>query len=188
MRFTKIWSAGNWRNLSEENIMKTLISTLCAAVFSLSPLATGQAGAASVTPLALISAGSQPSALADLVQVQHRQQYQNNRRGADRRNPHRHGYDNRGRRIHPQAPPRQRSRSSGGPDLGSAIVGAIIGGVIVNQLHAGQQQHAPVRSGTYLSHSHIDWCHSRWRSYRVSDNSYQPYNGPRRICVSPYGP
>lgn len=37
-----------------------------------------------------------------------------------------------------------------------------------------------------ISSAHVQWCHDRWRSYRVSDNSYQPYNGPRRICVSPY--
>lgn len=171
--------------------MKILISTLCAAVFSLSPALAGQASAASLTPLALVSAGSKPSGLDELVQVQQRHRYQNNRRGADRRHPQRRGYDHRGRRIHPDAPaPRQRGRSgrSSGPDLGSAIVGAIVGGVIVNQLHSGQQQHAPSRSGAYLSHNHIDWCHNRWRSYRVTDNSYQPYNGPRQVCVSPYGP
>lgn len=164
--------------------MKVLISTLCAAVFSLSPVGAGQASAASLTPLALSNAGPQTSAPDDLVQVQHRNRYQNNRRGADRRSPYRHRYDQRGRRGHPA--PRHPSRS--GPDLGSAIVGAIIGGVIVNQLHSGQQHRAPSRSGAYLSHNHINWCHNRWRSYRVTDNSYQPYNGPRRICVSPYGP
>jgi hypothetical protein len=34
-----------------------------------------------------------------------------------------------------------------------------------------------------LSASHIRDCQSRYRSYRVSDNSYQPYGGgPRRQC------
>ncbi|AZN73926.1 BA14K family protein [Georhizobium profundi] len=34
-----------------------------------------------------------------------------------------------------------------------------------------------------LSASHISDCQSRYRSYRVSDNSYQPYGGgPRRQC------
>lgn len=36
------------------------------------------------------------------------------------------------------------------------------------------------------SNSHVSWCYDRWRSYRASDNTYQPYNGPRRACVSPY--
>lgn len=167
--------------------MKIWISTLCAAVFCLSPVVAGQASAASLTPLVLNSAGPQTSALDDLVQVQQRHRYQNNRRGADRRHPHRHGWDNRNHRGHPRATA-PRHRGSSGPDLGSAVVGAIIGGVIVNQLHSGQQHRAPSHSGAYLTHNHINWCHNRWRSYRVTDNSYQPYNGPRRICVSPYGP
>lgn len=37
-----------------------------------------------------------------------------------------------------------------------------------------------------LSAAHVRWCHNRYRSYRSSDNTFQPYNGPRRACVSPY--
>lgn len=33
---------------------------------------------------------------------------------------------------------------------------------------------------------HVGWCTSRYRSYRAWDNSFQPYNGPRRNCISPY--
>ena len=33
---------------------------------------------------------------------------------------------------------------------------------------------------------HVDWCYDRYRSYRESDNTFQPYNGPRRECISPY--
>jgi BA14K-like protein len=33
---------------------------------------------------------------------------------------------------------------------------------------------------------HVSWCKNRFRSYRVSDNTFQPYSGPRRQCVSPY--
>lgn len=35
--------------------------------------------------------------------------------------------------------------------------------------------------------SHVNWCLERYRSYRLEDNSYQPYNGPRRACESPFG-
>lgn len=35
--------------------------------------------------------------------------------------------------------------------------------------------------------AHVEWCYDRYRSYRASDNTYQPYNGPRRQCRSPYG-
>jgi BA14K-like protein len=34
---------------------------------------------------------------------------------------------------------------------------------------------------------HERWCYARYRSYRAWDNTYQPYNGPRRQCNSPYG-
>lgn len=34
--------------------------------------------------------------------------------------------------------------------------------------------------------SHVEWCYNRYRSYRDWDNTFQPYNGPRRECVSPY--
>ena len=33
---------------------------------------------------------------------------------------------------------------------------------------------------------HVDWCYDRYRSYRHWDNTFQPYHGPRRQCVSPY--
>lgn len=36
------------------------------------------------------------------------------------------------------------------------------------------------------SGSHVEWCYARYRSYRAWDNTYQPYHGPRRQCVSPY--
>ncbi|MFT0859394.1 BA14K family protein [Ancylobacter sp. G4_0304] len=54
--------------------------------------------------------------------------------------------------------------------------GAIIGGAIANQS-------APAYSG---GGGHVAWCQSQYRSYRVSDNTFQPYNGPRQQCVSPY--
>ena len=37
-----------------------------------------------------------------------------------------------------------------------------------------------------LSHSHYRWCDAKYRSYRSSDNTFQPYHGPRKQCVSPY--
>jgi BA14K-like protein len=36
------------------------------------------------------------------------------------------------------------------------------------------------------SSAHVAWCERRYRSYRVYDNTYQPYHGPRRECISPY--
>jgi hypothetical protein len=37
-----------------------------------------------------------------------------------------------------------------------------------------------------LGNAHVRWCYARYRSYRAWDNTFQPYNGPRRQCWSPY--
>jgi hypothetical protein len=58
-------------------------------------------------------------------------------------------------------------------------LGAIVGGAIDND--------RPVRVRPRTNSSaHIDWCFDRYRSYRSSDNTFQPYNGPRQQCYSPY--
>ena len=56
------------------------------------------------------------------------------------------------------------------------IAGAIIGGAM----------NPPVEYRP-RGNAHVDWCYARYRSYRASDNTFQPYNGPRRQCRSPYG-
>ncbi|MEM5500101.1 BA14K family protein [Ahrensia kielensis] len=33
---------------------------------------------------------------------------------------------------------------------------------------------------------HVNWCQSKYRSYRASDNTFQPYHGGRKRCRSPY--
>ncbi len=48
----------------------------------------------------------------------------------------------------------------------------------------GYQPRGPQRFA--LSAQHVNWCRQNYRSYRVSDNSFQPFNGPRRECRSPY--
>ena len=37
-----------------------------------------------------------------------------------------------------------------------------------------------------LSGRHYRWCDAKYRSYRARDNSFQPYHGGRKQCVSPY--
>lgn len=54
-------------------------------------------------------------------------------------------------------------------------LGAIIGGAIAQPPAAAPRN------------AHVEWCYARYRSYRASDNTFQPYNGPRRPCISPYG-
>lgn len=57
--------------------------------------------------------------------------------------------------------------------------GALIGGAIAAQ--PAPRAVAPSAGG------HVQWCANQYRSYRASDNTYQPLSGPRRQCVSPYG-
>ncbi|RUT94452.1 BA14K family protein, partial [Mesorhizobium sp. USDA-HM6] len=37
-----------------------------------------------------------------------------------------------------------------------------------------------------LPAAHLEWCASRYRSYRPEENSYRSYSGELRPCVSPY--
>ncbi|OLP56851.1 hypothetical protein BJF92_12335 [Rhizobium rhizosphaerae] len=66
-----------------------------------------------------------------------------------------------------------------GVPLGALAAGAIIGGAIA-------APPPPRRVYRSVGGSHVNWCSARYRSYRAYDNSYQPYNGPRRQCYSPY--
>lgn len=52
--------------------------------------------------------------------------------------------------------------------------GAIIGGLAAGAIIASVLSSAGSRQS----------CASRYQSYRASDNTYQPYSGPRRQCVS----
>lgn len=47
-------------------------------------------------------------------------------------------------------------------------------------------QPAPPRYYRSGGNSHVNWCYNRYRSYRASDNTFQPNYGPRRLCYSPY--
>ncbi|MBC2885884.1 BA14K family protein [Ochrobactrum sp. CM-21-5] len=44
----------------------------------------------------------------------------------------------------------------------------------------------PPTAGTRPSSSHIRWCSNQYRSYRTSDDTYQPMAGPRTSCNSPF--
>ncbi|TPN66474.1 BA14K family protein [Mesorhizobium sp. B1-1-1] len=59
--------------------------------------------------------------------------------------------------------------------LAAFATGALITGAIANN-----------RNRVYEGNSHVQWCYDRYRSYRASDNTFQPYNGPRQQCISPY--
>lgn len=55
--------------------------------------------------------------------------------------------------------------------LGAAIIGSM-----ANQ----------PRLGVAMPSAHVRWCLNRYRSYDTYSNTFQPYHGPRQVCVSPY--
>lgn len=54
----------------------------------------------------------------------------------------------------------------------------------VEPRYAAPRYVAP-RARGYAS-NHVNWCYNRYRSYRASDNTFQPNYGPRRQCYSPF--
>lgn len=60
----------------------------------------------------------------------------------------------------------------------------LAGAIIVDAL---ADDYPPERYGrAYVGDDHARWCYDRYRSYRISDDTFQPYDGPRRRCISPY--
>ena len=59
--------------------------------------------------------------------------------------------------------------------LAAFATGAIITGAIVND-----------RPRSYGGNAHVQWCYDHYRSYRASDDTFQPNYGPRKLCNSPY--
>jgi hypothetical protein len=87
--------------------------------------------------------------------------------------------------------------------LGGLATGAIIGGLLAQPRYYGpgyydQGYYGPTyyrpryyaprtyRQVYYGGNTHTGWCYARYRSYRDYDNTFQPFHGPRRACVSPY--
>ncbi|WP_306797019.1 BA14K family protein [Mesorhizobium sp. GbtcB19] len=52
---------------------------------------------------------------------------------------------------------------------------------------AAQQPPTPNRQAEQqLPSAHLQWCATRYRSYRPQENSYRSYSGELRPCISPY--
>lgn len=135
---------------------RTILSALLAAAM----------GTASIMPAAAapMLGGQGASAQSDVIKVDGRRFY--------RRGDHAYYRGHRGYRHH-----RRGYREYNGfwfPPAAFAL------GVIIGQ--AAQQ---PTYRVPYNA-AHYQWCENRYRSYRVYDNSFQPYHGPRQQCYSPY--
>lgn len=77
-------------------------------------------------------------------------------------------------------------------DGAAALLGLGLG-FGLGSLYNGYYNNGYYNNGYYgyhtqgLSSAHVRWCYNRYRSYRAWDNTFQPYNGPRHQCYSPYG-
>ncbi len=60
-----------------------------------------------------------------------------------------------------------------------------LGAIALGTILYNQNQRRNYRN-SYYGNDHVSWCYNRYRSYRAYDNTFQPYYGPRRQCISPY--
>ena len=151
--------------------MRKMMSGMLAAVLSVSFIGA-EIAAANAAPLYVPQT---PAATSDLQLVAERGDGSRwHRRNYPRESRHfrgsRDGYWNgyRGSRSYRNG---YKRRGDLWFPLAAFATGAIISGAIAND-----------RRPVYRGNSHIEYCYNRYKSYRASDNTYQPYNGPRRQC------
>jgi hypothetical protein len=76
--------------------------------------------------------------------------------------------------------------------LGAFAAGAIIGGALSQpprETYRPREYYRPAPQPVYRGNqgqAHVNWCAGRYRSYDYRSNTFQPYNGPRQTCYSPY--
>ena len=170
--------------------MKRIVAGLLASAISLSFVAVdiSMANAAPIYVPAQVQ-----SSVNDVQQVDHRPGHhvrpkyrRPDRRHVDRRDFNRHEFRRhphgsvywRGHRGYREPRPGYRRHGDYWFPLAAFATGMIISGAIANSAPP-----PPAYSG---GNAHVNWCYNRYRSYRASDNTFQPYNGPRKQCISPY--
>ena len=171
--------------------MRKFLSALCASALGASVAVTGAVPSFAAPIAPIQSPIVAPAASSDVIQIRDDYRWKKNRSG--KRNFKRSGNWN-GNNWH--AGPRRHHGSQYGWYKGhrgyrykrsgyryyngfwfpaaAFITGAIVGGAIAND------------GGRRVGSAHVEWCYDRYRSYRASDNTFQPYNGPRQQCYSPY--
>ena len=159
--------------------MMKVVSSLCAATMALSlPFATPAMAVPKAVPS--VAANQMAPLLVQDGQSGELGGYVIRRQRGDER-VYRRGGDHywRGHRGYRDYRPGYRRHGDFWFPPAAFIAGAILGGALT-------AQEPPIRYRP-RGNAHIDWCYDRYRSYRASDNTFQPYNGPRRQCRSPYG-
>jgi len=172
-------AASNVKELSElkqegftmRKFNTAIVGAAAAALLLAAPVsATPLAGATSNTASHVVTGAN---GAANVIQIKTRAERRAERRAnrrAERRADRRRLRGHRGHRNKR----RGYRRHSDGWWYPLAAFGAIAAGsAIANSADRGSR--------------HEEWCEERYRSYRVWDNTFQPYNGPRKECNSPYG-
>lgn len=175
------WCCIGRHQLKKEQDMRTIVSSLCAVAMTLTAL-VGPAAISSAAPLNLPRIEAGPS--SDVLQVRDRRfrrHFNGHRRfNRDSYLNRSHFYRHSGRGYyHGYRGYRYRRPGyryyNGFYFPGSAfIAGAVIGDVLAAPHRRVVRRHIG---------GHAAACYNRYRSYRASDNTYQPYSGPRRQCV-----
>ncbi|MBB3612312.1 hypothetical protein FHX11_005281 [Rhizobium sp. BK602] len=145
-------------------VTATALSALLA-VSSIDPAAAGP-----IQPMPQPLALQTTSQANGVTEVQYRHDWRHYRPRPHYRPHHRPGYWHGHRGYRYARPGYRRYHDGWWYPLAAFTAGAIIGGAAARPAHGS---------------GHVRWCANRYRSYRVSDNTYQPTSGPRRQCVSP---
>lgn len=67
---------------------------------------------------------------------------------------------------------------------GAIVLGGIVAGAqAIND--RGIDNTVDTTATGSITNDQVAYCQGRYRTYRVSDNTFQPNNGPRRQCVAP---
>jgi hypothetical protein len=87
----------------------------------------------------------------------------------------------------PPVPPAAPAPSAGGLSkeqiLGLGLIGGVIAGAAI--ANAAQPREILIQPAS-STNAHVDYCFKRYKSYRMEDNSWQPHEGPRKPCISPF--
>jgi hypothetical protein len=164
-------------NSFQEKMMKKIMSSVLATILSASFVGAAAlpANAASIYVPQATTARSDVVPVVDTYIIRRDRHYRRDRRNWRRHHSPRVRYW-RGHRGYDHSRPGYRRHGDFWFPLAAFATGAIISGAIANS-------NRPVYAG---GDAHVRWCYERYRSYRASDNTFQPYNGPRRQCISPY--
>lgn len=162
------------------SLQTTLLALATAGSLSLTALAPALATPLGQRPsVAVTDIGTPPQKIQD--RGSNSREWSRDRRNYDRQRSHTYYNGHRG-----YAEPRSGYRERNG--LWFPPAAFALGALITGAIQGAGPQPTQIIPGRALSNTHTRWCQGRYRSYSLQTNTFQPYNGPRRACVSPYWP